>query len=153
MSSLKNLDKQNNKADTNPVPPSFFLRIKAFIIDLFMIYMPILYVMTYLILGGKEKFQGSQWAIFGCVLLYAIIDSLFSSIASQTPGMRAQGLILQTHNHSKPHFFLAFIRFFIWLFSLGLGFGFIFPFLRKDRQTFHDFICKTTIIFQSQKSD
>lgn len=135
---------------TKPKSPSFFLRIKAFIIDLFMIYMPILYMTTYLILGGKEQFQGSQWAIFGCVLLYGIIDSLFCSIASQTPGMRAQGLILQTQNHCKPNFFLALMRFLLWLFSLGFMFGFIFPFLRKDRQTFHDFICKTIIIFQEK---
>lgn len=123
--------------------PSFFLRFKAFVIDLFMIYMPILYVTTYLILGGKEEFQNNQWAISGCILLYGVIDSLFCSIASQTPGMRAQNLIIQTKRHSKPSFFLALLRFYIWLFSLGFVFGLFFPFFRKDRRAFHDLICQT----------
>lgn len=147
MASLKNKDLKPKI----PSPPSLSLRLKAFIIDIFMIYMPILYITTYLILGGKEEFQNSQWAVFGCVLLYGVIDSLFCSIASQTPGMKAQDLILQNHNHSKPSFLLAFVRFFLWLFSLGFVFGFIFPFLRKDKQTFHDFICKTIILHQSKR--
>lgn len=143
----------NNKdfKPRTPFPSPLFLRLKALIIDIFMIYMPILYITTYLILGGKEEFQNSQWAVFGCVLLYGIIDSLFCSIASQTPGMRAQGLILQKHNHSKPNFLLAFVRFFLWIFSLGFGFGFVFPFLRRDKQTFHDLICKTIVLNQSKK--
>lgn len=145
--------KKNNQTKfiKQPKFPSFFLKIKALIIDLFMIYTPILYGVTYFILGTKEQFQNNQWAIFVCVLLYGIIDSLFCSIASQTPGMRAQGLILQTNKYSKPSFFLALGRFFLWLFSLGFVFGFVFPFLRKDKQTFHDFICKTTIVFQQKQ--
>lgn len=125
-----------------------FLKIKALIIDLFMIYTPILYIMTYLILHGKEEFQNNQWAIFVCVFIYGIIEALFCAIASQTPGMKAQGLILQTRQKTKPSFLLAFMRFFLWLFSLGFVFGFVFPFLRKDKQSFHDFICKTQILIQ-----
>lgn len=125
---------------------TFFLkRLKALVIDVFMIYTPILYVMTYVILGNKEAFQSNQWAIFVCVLLYGVIDSLFCCFAGQTPGMRAQGLVLQNQQGQFPSFFLNLLRFFIWLLSLGLVFGFVFPFFRKDRKSFHDLIFATQI--------
>ncbi|WP_034583413.1 RDD family protein [Helicobacter pametensis] len=124
---------------------SFFERFKALVIDVFMIYTPILYVMTYGILGSKEAFQANQWAIFACILLYGIIDSLFCCIGGQTPGMRAQELKLYAQTGQRPNFFLTLLRFFIWLLSLALLFGFVFPFLRKDRKTFHDLVCQTEV--------
>jgi len=39
-------------------------RVKAFIIDLFIIGMPVFYISTYLVLGGKEDFLNNQLAIF-----------------------------------------------------------------------------------------
>ena len=52
-------------------------KIKGFITDLFMIYTPILYIITYLILNGKEAFQASASAQFAGVLLYGIIYAVF----------------------------------------------------------------------------
>lgn len=158
-SNLKKSNNQPQKYNTNQhlnhpkteVPQTLFLkRFKAFAIDLFMIYTPILYVMTYVVLGNKEAFQENQWAIFICVLLYGIIDSLFCCVASQTPGMRAQSLVLKDSKGKNVFFFIALFRFFAWLFSLGLVFGFVFPFLRKDRKAFHDFICCTNIVEKPQ---
>jgi len=39
-------------------------RVKASIIDLFIIGMPVFYISTYLVLGGKEAFLNNQLAIF-----------------------------------------------------------------------------------------
>lgn len=130
----------------------FFLRFKAFVIDLFMIYTPILYITTYVVLGSKEAFWTNQGAIFICWILYALIDSLFCSITSQTPGMRAQEIVLVDLHSKKLGFFRCFLRFFVWLSSLGLGFGFIFPLLRKDRMSFQDWLCQTKIEIRSQKT-
>jgi len=44
---------------------SVWARAKAFIIDLFIIGMPIFYATTYLVLDGKEAFLHNQIAIFG----------------------------------------------------------------------------------------
>lgn len=112
---------------------------------MFMIYVPILYFVTYVILGGKENFQQNQIAIFICFFLYAFIDSLLCSTLRQTPGMKAQELVLNGENGKKVNFFIAFARFVLFCLSFALLFGFFFPFMRKDRQTFHDWICKTTI--------
>ncbi|RDU69430.1 RDD family protein [Helicobacter cholecystus] len=129
----------------------FFLRFKAFVIDLFMIYTPILYITTYVILGSKEALWANQGAIFICWFLYALIDSLFCSIVSQTPGMRAQELVLKDQQGNKLGFFRCFLRFFVWLSSLGLVFGFVFPLFRKDRMSFQDWLCQTKIEISPHK--
>lgn len=133
---------------TKPTPKSqgyFFLRFKAFVIDLFMIYTPILYIITYLILGSKEALWANQGAVLSCWAIYGGIDSLLCSTLSQTPGMRAQELILVDKNRQKVGFFRCFIRFVAWLVSLGLVFGFVFPFFRKDRLSFQDWLCQTRV--------
>lgn len=139
--------KQTSTKQPIPKPQSyFFLRFKAFVIDLFMIYTPILYIMTYVVLGSSEAFRSNQIAIFLSTLIYIIIVSLFCSIASQTPGMRAQELVLVDKNNQKVGFLKCFIRFFAWLVSLGLVFGFVFPFFRKDRLSFQDWLCQTRVL-------
>lgn len=136
-----------SSSSNNQKPQNFFfLRFKAFIIDMFMIYTPILYITTYVVLGSKEALWHNQGAIFVCWFLYACIDSLFCSIASQTPGMRAQEIALVNNNGEKVGFFKCFIRFFVWLVSLALVFGVLFPYFRKDRLSFQDWLCQTKII-------
>ncbi|ANV98656.1 hypothetical protein BBW65_07525 [Helicobacter enhydrae] len=122
-----------------------YTRFKALVIDVFMIYTPILYIATYLFLGGKEAFQNNQVAILICFLLYALIDSTLCATLGQTPGMRAQNLVLQTKTHTKVCFFVCLLRFVLCFLSFALLFGFVFPFLRNDRQTFHDWLCRTQI--------
>lgn len=149
------------KKHKTPAPPPkpiqkaqgyFFLRFKAFVIDLFMIYTPILYIVTYFILGSKEAFWANQWAVLSCWALYGGIDSLLCSTLSQTPGMKAQELILTDKKGQKAGFFRCFIRFVAWLVSLGLVFGFVFPFFRKDRLSFQDWLCQTRVILKSNSS-
>ena len=130
----------------------FFLRFKAFVIDLFMIYTPILYIVTYFILGSKEALWANQGAVLSCWTLYGGIDSLLCSTLSQTPGMRAQEIVLVDANGERVGFFRCFVRFFSWLVSLGLVFGFVFPFFRKDKMSFQDWLCQTRVILKSTSS-
>ena len=64
------------KAKIAPV----WARVKAFIIDLFIIGMPIFYISTYLVLGGKEEFLNNQLAIFVVNSIISFIMCLFFSI-------------------------------------------------------------------------
>jgi uncharacterized RDD family membrane protein YckC len=64
-------------------------RIKAFITDMFMIYMPIMYFITYIVLNGKEDLQGSQTAPFIAVSIYALIYAYLLAKFGQTPGKKA----------------------------------------------------------------
>lgn len=124
----------------------FFDRFKAFITDIFMIYTPILYIMTYVVLGSKEAFRESEFAIFICFLLYCFILSILFSLKSQTLGYMYFNLFLKSDSGEKIGFFLSLFRLILFCFSMSLIFGLIFPFFRKDGKAFHDYICKTKVV-------
>lgn len=125
-------------------------RIKAFITDLFMIYTPILYIVTYGILGSAEEFRHSSISVFICVCLYGIISALFLSISSQTPGLRYMNLVLVKNNGEKVSFILSLVRFFLWLFGTAIFIGILVPFFRRDCLCFHDLVCKTHICLKAE---
>lgn len=146
---LTNKDKVNTKiqAKQGILKQILFIdKFKAFLTDIFMIYMPILYIATYLVLGSKEAFQQSQTTLFICFFLYAIILSIFFATKSQTLGYMYSEIILLRDDNKKVGFFLALVRFLLFCLSMSLLFGFFVPFMRKDRKTFHDFICKTKVL-------
>ncbi len=117
---------------------------KAFLTDIFMIYVPALYVTTYGILGSANAFRQNQGAIFIVILFYGIVTSLFFTFSGQTPGYRYAKLEL-IFRDKKPGFFRVILRFFIFILSMGFVFGLFFPFFDKQSRTFHDVLCKTRI--------
>ena len=125
-------------------------RFKAQVIDVFMIYAPILYITTYLILGGASDFRSNNIAIFICIILYATISALFIKVSSQTPGKRAYSIKLVMENGGKVGFFRAFFRFILYLFFTENAVGIFVPFYRKDGMMLHDLLNKIKVIFQEQ---
>ncbi len=107
------------------------LRLKAFITDIFMIYTPMLYFMTYIVLGSAQSFRENQGAIFLCLCWYAIVHSLFIAFKTQSPGMRYANFRLIKNNGKKVGFFLALWRFVAWILSMSLLIGFMAPFIFK----------------------
>lgn len=120
-------------------------RLKAFITDIFMIYMPILYVATYVVLGSKEALWESQGAIFICWALYALILSLFFARDGQSLGYKYAKIALVKENGNDVGFATALIRNIIFCVSFGLIFGIFVPFVRKDRRFLHDIISKVRV--------
>lgn len=120
-------------------------RLKAFITDIFMIYMPILYVATYVMLGSKEALWESQGAIFICWALYVFILSLFFARDGQSLGYKYAKIALVKENGSEVGFATALIRTIIFCASFGLIFGIFVPFVRKDRRFLHDIISKVRV--------
>ncbi|QOP46446.1 RDD family protein [Sulfurimonas paralvinellae] len=119
-------------------------RIKALITDMFMIYAPILYFITYVVMGSKEAFQSSQWAPFLGVTLYALIYALLISKFGQTPGKKAYDIkVVDDTTHENISFIRAFVRFIAFLFSATILLGLLTPFYRKDKKALHDIICST----------
>ena len=122
-------------------------RIKAFITDMFMIYAPILYIITYLFLDGKEDFQSSQLAPFIGVSLYGLIYALLTSRFGQTPGKKAYLIkIVDITTQKNISFIRALFRFIVFLFSATIAIGLVLPFFRKDNRTLHDLLAKTVVI-------
>ncbi len=135
---------QRTTNDSSVVYARYSDRIKAFITDLFMIYTPILYVITYVVLGNKEAFQHSFWGPFSAVVLYGIIYALFISKTGQTPGKKAYRIkVVDAKTHENISFMRALLRFIAFLFGATILIGLLFPFYNKEKKAFHDMIANT----------
>ncbi len=141
---LKQQKKQNRPTKVKILYARYPDRIKALITDMFLIYMPIMYATTYLVLGGREALQNSQVAPAIAVLLYGVIYALFLSKTGQTPGKKAYGIKVVTYKTQENlSLFMAFLRFLAFLFTATTILGLFTPFLRKDNKMLHDLICGT----------
>ena len=119
-------------------------RIKAFITDMFMINMPILYITTYVILNGKDDFQSSGWAQFLALLAYAVIYALFLSKTGQTPGKKAYQIkVVKADTKELLTPVQAFLRFFAFSFSAMTIIGVLLPFYNKEKKALHDMLLNT----------
>ena len=122
-------------------------RIKAFITDMFMIYVPILYIITYAVMDGKDEFQASDLAPLIGVVLYGIIYVLFLWKSGQTPGKRAYTIrVVDAKTYKKISLGQAILRFIGFLFSATILIGLIFVFYRKDKRSLHDLIANTVVL-------
>lgn len=131
---------------------SIFLRIKAFIIDTFMIYIPILYFTTYVILGSKEAFLENQFAIFIDIFLFGFILTIFFSIKGQSPGYKAYEIeLIDMKTEKRVKFLKAFWRYFCFLIAGASVVGLFLCFFREDRLNLHDILSKTKAIKCSKK--
>lgn len=122
-------------------------RIKAFITDMFMIYVPILYIITYVFLDGKDDFQSSQYAPLIGVSIYGFVYAFLLAKLSQTPGKKAYTMkVVDATTYEKIGFFRALLRFIAFLFSATVVFGLLTQFYRKDNKMLHDILASTVVI-------
>jgi len=119
-------------------------RIKAFITDMFMINMPILYITTYFILDGKDDFQSSPLAQFLALLAYGVVYALFLSKTGQTPGKKAYGIkVVKADTKELLSPVTALVRFFLFSISVLSIVGILLPFYNKEKKALHDIILNT----------
>ena len=146
---IKKQTKQNKQAPTITIHYARYVdRIKAFITDMFMIYIPILYILTYLVLDGKDDFQSSDFAPLIGVTIYGLIYATFLSKKGQTPGKKAYEMkVVDDKTGKSISFFKALFRFVAFLFTATTLLGLFLPFYRKDKKALHDLICGTTVVF------
>ena len=125
-------------------------RVKASIIDLFIIGMPILYATAYLLLDGKEAFLQNQLAIFGANSLISFIMCLFFSIKAQTPGYKAQEIyLINLQTGKKISLFHAILRQICFVFAGFSVIGLCLCFFRKDKLNLHDIITHSAAVQKS----
>ncbi len=148
---LKKQTKENKPTKVKILYARYPDRIKAFITDMFMIYAPIMYILTYLVLGGKDEFQASTLAPLIATTMYGIIYALFLSKTGQTPGKKAYEIKVVDYKTQKNISFVkAFIRFVAFLFSATILVGLLLPIFRKDNKMLHDLICSTIEIVEKK---
>ena len=124
-------------------------RLKAFLTDTFMITMPILYIVIYLIMGSREEFRAHMakgWLYI--VVFHYISVMLLWIFKAQTPGMKAYDIKIVSKNLKQISFLQATIRYFLMPISILSIVGVLIAFFRKDRQTLHDLLSFTLLIEQ-----
>jgi uncharacterized RDD family membrane protein YckC len=122
-------------------------KIKAFITDMFMIYTPILYLITYVVMDGKDEFQASTLGPLIAVLLYGLITSFLVYKFGQTPGYKAYEMkVVDVKTQEHVSFPRALLRFISFLFSATFLLGLFVGLYRKDNASLHDLIAKTNVI-------
>jgi len=123
-------------------------KIKAFLTDSFMLVMPIMYVVFYLIMDGREGFSEAKLLGWLYILVpLIIVQTLFMIRAAQTPGYRAYNLqIIDDKTGVKPTAFIILFRNLCAVLSFFTFFGWLMMFFRKDSKTLHDLLSHTAVI-------
>ena len=125
---------------------SLYDKLKAGIVDMFMIMMPIQYFTTYILVGSAKDYRNDHYYIFLATASYFMIVLLFLFFKCQTPGYKYLKLHLRNKNGKKASFNQIIIRMVLFVLSFSLIFGIIFPFFRKDRQYIHDLFSNTIVL-------
>ncbi len=126
-------------------------KLKAFLTDSFMLLMPIMYAVFYLVMGGREGFAAHKALGWLYILLpLIIVQTLFMSKTGQTPGYRAYDLELVDEKTGKrPSLFLIIFRNLAAILSAATLFGWALMFIRKDKKNLHDLLSGTVVIQKS----
>lgn len=147
---IKQGNKSAQKIDTAPARAyaKSATKIKAFLTDSFMLLMPIMYVVFYLIMDGREDFEAHMLAGWIYILAPLVtIQTLFMLKSAQTPGYRAYGLkIIDETTGGKPAAGIILFRNLCAILSFFSFFGWIMMFFRKDHKTLHDLLSHTAVI-------
>lgn len=145
--SEKEKQAKKGKESMSPYAP-VRLKIKAFLTDAFMLVMPIMYVVFYLVMDGREGFAEEKMLGWVYILVpLIIVQTLFMYVSGQTPGYRAYNITLIDENtKEKPSFFIILFRNVSAVLSLFTILGWALMFFRKDNKTLHDLLSATAVV-------
>lgn len=129
------------------------LKVKAFLTDAFMLVMPIMYIVFYLVMDGREGFAAHKLLGWVYILIpLVVVQTLFMYYLEQTPGYRAYGItIMDEHTQKKPSLFVIAFRNFTAILSLFTILGWTLMFCRKDNKTLHDLLSATAVVKTDDK--
>jgi uncharacterized RDD family membrane protein YckC len=123
-------------------------KVKAFLTDSFMLLMPIMYAVFYLVMGGREGFAEHKALGWLYILIpLVIVQTIFMFKTGQTPGYRAYNIeVVDAHTGKRPSLFLILFRNLAAVLSMATVFGWMLMFFRKDRKNLHDLLSGTVIV-------
>ena len=123
-------------------------KVKAFLTDSFMLLMPIMYAVFYLVLGSREAFAEHKLAGWLYILIsLVVVQTIFMYKSGQTPGYRAYNLeVIDESTGKRPTLFLILFRNLAAILSAATLFGWMLMFFRKDRKNLHDLLSNTAVI-------
>lgn len=129
-------------------------KVKAFLTDSFMLLMPIMYVVFYLVMGGREGFAAHKATGWLYILVpLVVIQTLFMFKTGQTPGYRAYNIeVVDSRTGERPSLFLILFRNFAAILSMATLFGWALMFFRKDNRNLHDLLSGTVVVQKHERS-
>jgi uncharacterized RDD family membrane protein YckC len=128
---------------------STLFRAKAFLTDTFMLFMPIMYFVIYIVMGSLEEASHQKLLSWSYALIpYLLLLTIFMyKDEGRTPGTRSQSLkIIDVNTLEKPVLFSIIFRNITFILTLLIPFAWFVPFFRKDSRTLHDFLSNTSLI-------
>jgi uncharacterized RDD family membrane protein YckC len=143
-------EKKRSRAKFAPIST----KIKAFITDTFMLLMPIMYIVTYLVMGSLQEFNADMLSGWIYILLpNFIVVFLFFWKSGQTPGCRAYAIeLVDAKTGQKAHPLAIALRYYFELLSFITIFGLFMAFFRQDRKCLHDLLSGTILIETDQQT-
>jgi len=127
-------------------------KVKAFLTDSFMLLMPIMYAVFYLVMGGREGFAEHKAVGWLYILVpLVIVQTIFMVKTGQTPGYRAYNIeVVDDTTGKRPSPFLILFRNLTAVLSMATLFGWMLMFFRKDNKNLHDLLSGTSVIKKPQ---
>jgi uncharacterized RDD family membrane protein YckC len=122
-------------------------RVKAFITDMFMLLMPIMYLVFYIVMGSREEFaQDKMHGWFYIIIPNLILVVSFWYFKMQTPGMKAYEIaIIDSKTGEKPMLIWLINRYFFTLIAIFTPILWAIPYFNKKKKTFQDYLSGTCI--------
>ena len=143
-------EKSNNSKIKSPKSDLASLpsRLKAFLLDTFLITTPILYIVIYLIMGSGEEFSQNRALGWGIIFaIHATIILIFWLKNGQTPGLKAYDIkLVDNITKQRVSVIQVLVRYATTLFAVVSIFLLFIPFFNKDKKTFQDILSNTSII-------
>ena len=148
---MKKLKAQKISKNIKKELPNYATKLsksKAFLLDSFMLLMPIMYIVFYLFMGSREEFGVHK--IYGWIEIIVpliLIQTFLFFKFDQTPGYKAYGLyLIDEQTKQKPSFGIILFRNICAMLSFFSIFGWIMMFFRKDYKTLHDLLSNTAVV-------
>ena len=131
------------------------IRAKAFLTDIFMLFMPFIYFVIYIIMGSLEEASHEKLLTWSYSLLpFLLILTIFMfKDNGRTPGSRSQSLkVIDFDTLDKPSLFSIIFRNLTLILTLIIPFAWFVMIFRKDSRTLHDFLSNTCVIIDSDNT-
>ena len=123
---------------------------KALITDIFLILMPIVYSVIYLLFHSREAFEKHRLLGWGVIItLHILITVAVLATKKQTPGMKLYGLrLIGSHDGNTPHIFKIGMRTLLFWATFFSFFGWFVPFFNKAHRSLHDILARTCMRYE-----
>ncbi|MDR2639076.1 MAG: RDD family protein [Helicobacteraceae bacterium] len=124
-------------------PAGFWARFSAAIVDIFMIFMPLVFIVNITI--GYEERTLIAW--IAQTAIFAPITIAFWTRKGYTPGKKYMRLIVLDSKTNKTMYLpQACLRFICECVSFASVIGVLLPIFRKDKKTLHDLLSRSCVV-------